>query len=168
MPVEIREHFESDFETYYEWQSDPAIAAFVSWLPKTREQSQEGLRDAILQQAAKRRVRYFFAVTDSLSKQVLGEVGFTVIEEGVGDCGWFILRRFWGKGYATEAARRMVAVAFGAAGLHRLQASCARANVASQRVMEKCGFLCMGQTETRRQYSLLKSDWQKKSSPGSQ
>ena len=126
MPVEIREHIESDFESYHEWQSDPAMASFVSWLPKTRAQSKEDLQDAIMQQHAKPRLRYFFAIMDSHSEKVVGSVGFTVVEDGVGDCGWFIRRGFWGKGYATEAARQLVAVAFGKAGLWHLKASCAR------------------------------------------
>ena len=161
MPIEIREYVESDFESYYEWQSDPAIAAFVSWLPKRREESKADLHDAIMQQRAAPRVRYFFAVVDSQSNEVVGSVGFTVVEDGVGDCGWFIRRGFWGKGYATEAARLMVAAAFGMAGLRHLKASCARGNVASQRVMEKCGFVCVGQTEARLRYGHSKADWKR-------
>lgn len=162
MPVEIREHVECDFEAYYEWQSDPAIASFVSWLPKTREQCEADLRDAILQQDARPRVRYFFAVVESDSKEVVGDVGLTVIEPGVGDCGWFILRRFWGRGYATAAARKLIAMVFEDAGLHQLKASCAVGNAASRRVMEKCGFLCVDRSESRLRYSLSKEAWMRR------
>ena len=156
MAIEIREHVESDWASYWEWQSVPAMAAFVAWLPRTREESEAGLRDAIAQQRAVPRVRYFFAVVDADLKEVVGEVGFTVVREGVGDCGWFILKRFWGRGYATRAARLMIAYAFGHAGLQRLEASCVIQNVGSRRVMEKCGFRCVAQDGVRTRYALSK------------
>lgn len=158
MPIEIREHVESDIEAYYEWQSDPAIATFVSWLPRTRSQIEASLHDAIIQQAAHPRTRYFFAVVDLSSKEVVGDVGFTVVEEGVGDCGWFIRRKFWGNGHATDALRQLITLAFEKAGIHRLKASCARENAASRRIMEKCGFIRVAQTETRLYYSLIQNE----------
>lgn len=159
MPVQIREHVDTDLDAYCDWQSDPAVAEFVSWLPRNRVQSAESLRDAIAQQRATPRARYFFAVVDSTSREMLGDVGFTVVERGVGDCGWFIRRKFWGNGYATQAARLMLAVAFDQAGLQRLKASCLLENTASRRVMEKCGFACVGRTPTRLKYSLSRDDW---------
>jgi hypothetical protein len=53
MPVFIREHVESDFDAFFDWQSDPAAAAFVKWLPKSPAECRESLRDAIAQQLAK-------------------------------------------------------------------------------------------------------------------
>jgi [ribosomal protein S5]-alanine N-acetyltransferase len=159
--VEIREHVAGDLDAYYGWQSEPVMATYVSWLPKTRAQSEEGLRDAIAQQDAKPRERFFFAVVDSFSKEMVGDTGFTVVEDGVGDCGWFIRRAFWRIGYATVAARLMIAVAFEEAGLHRLKASCVLGNVASERVMQKCGFTCIGRTETRARYALSRCDWRR-------
>ena len=161
MSVAVREHAESDLEAYCEWQSDPAVAAFVSWLPRSRTQSEAGLRDAILQQRAARRERYFFAVVEPISGDVVGDVGFTVLQPGVGDCGWFIRRRFWGKGFATDAVRQMMVLAFEDVGLQRLVASCAKGNLASQRVMQKCGFINTHNTADRRYYSLPKDDWRK-------
>jgi [ribosomal protein S5]-alanine N-acetyltransferase len=160
--VEIREHVETDLDSYCEWQSDPAVATFVSWLPKTRAQSAEDLREAIRQQVAKARKKYFFAIVDRSSQEVIGDVGFTIIDKGVADCGWFICRRFWGRGYATQAVHQMIAMAFVNAGLHCLVASCVKENLASQRVMKKCGFIGVGETQSRRQYSLSKEEWQKR------
>jgi len=50
-----------------------------------------------------------------------------------------LLRRFHGRGYATEAARALVAAA-AATGRHRLWATLRPANVASLRVLDKIGF----------------------------
>ena len=85
---------------------------------------------------------------------MVGDVGFTLIEDGVGDCGWFIRRRFWGNGYATEAVRQMIVLSFENLGLHCLKASCAKENIASRRIMQKNGFLLVTQTKTRLWYAL--------------
>ena len=54
--------------------------------------------------------------------------------------GYVLAKDAWGKGYATEALSAMVTVARGL-GLERLTACCHLEHQASQRVLEKCGFL---------------------------
>jgi len=44
------------------------------------------------------------------------------------------------KGYATEAARAVIGYAFTELGAHRVVAHCSPRNVASWKVLEKCGF----------------------------
>jgi RimJ/RimL family protein N-acetyltransferase len=51
-----------------------------------------------------------------------------------------LARDSWGRGYATEALRAIVAVASGTS-IHRLYALCHPDHVPSQRVLEKCGFI---------------------------
>lgn len=60
------------------------------------------------------------------------------------DIGYHILPAHWGKGYATEATRAMLTWAFEALDLHRIQADCTEGNIASERVMLKCGFQLEG------------------------
>ena len=47
--------------------------------------------------------------------------------------------KYQGQGYATEAARAVLGLAFGKLGLHRMVATCDPRNRASYRVMEKLG-----------------------------
>ena len=53
--------------------------------------------------------------------------------------GYWIGRPYWGRGYATEAARAAVDWAFGAFDLQRVYAESFRRNRASCRVLEKLG-----------------------------
>ena len=53
--------------------------------------------------------------------------------------GYRLLREHWNKGYATEAARAMLHLAFNTYGLDHVVSKVARQNRASQRVMEKNG-----------------------------
>jgi len=70
--------------------------------------------------------------------------------EGVGDgreeaeLGYWIGRPFWGFGYMTEAARRLIDHAFGNLGYQVLTAGARVSNPASRRVLEKCGFQWTG------------------------
>lgn len=57
---------------------------------------------------------------------------------GVAELGYSVHPRFWGNGYAPEAAARLMRWAF-AKGAHRVQATCWVKNKRSQRVMEKIG-----------------------------
>jgi RimJ/RimL family protein N-acetyltransferase len=55
------------------------------------------------------------------------------------EIGWVFDPEVHGQGYATEAARAVLRLAFGELGLHRVIATCDPRNEASYRVMEKLG-----------------------------
>lgn len=56
------------------------------------------------------------------------------------DLGYYLGSAYWGRGYATEVARALVAFAFGALGVHRVEAEVVPGNDASARVLERVGF----------------------------
>jgi ribosomal-protein-alanine N-acetyltransferase len=89
----------------------------------------------------------------------------------VAEMGWSIHRRLWNKGLATEAARAVVDVSFGAhAELRRIGARADTRNVASHHVMVKLGMRNEGTLRQARvargecidevHYSLLRLEWE--------
>ena len=70
---------------------------------------------------------------------------FALFDDGVVDglktaeLGYRLRREAWGKGYATEGARALVAEALGRLGFDRVRAQTMVVNQASRRVMEKAG-----------------------------
>lgn len=60
------------------------------------------------------------------------------------DIGYHIAPAHWGRGYATEAARAIIDWCFQNLDLHRIQADCTDGNLASERVLLKCGFTVEG------------------------
>ena len=58
--------------------------------------------------------------------------------------GYWIGVPYWGRGYATEAARALIDRAFGKLGCERLTSRARVSNPASRRVLEKCGFQWTG------------------------
>jgi len=70
----------------------------------------------------------------------------------------------WGRGYATEAAGRVLEYAFEVVKLDRLAAIARPANVASVRVLEKLGFRSVGCRQDDglvwcTEYRLTSEDW---------
>jgi [ribosomal protein S5]-alanine N-acetyltransferase len=62
-----------------------------------------------------------------------------------------------GRGLATTALREIAGLAFGEIGLHRIQAETLRNNVASQRVLQRNGFVRIGLAPT---YLKIAGKWQ--------
>ena len=61
-------------------------------------------------------------------------------EEGVVELGYGIAEEFRGLGYATEAVETILEWAFDQPDVQRVAAETAHENLASRRVLEKCGF----------------------------
>ncbi|RAZ68350.1 GNAT family N-acetyltransferase [Planococcus maitriensis] len=61
-----------------------------------------------------------------------------------GEIGYFIDPGEWGQGYATEACRKVIDIAFAEHGLNRLFGRCLVRNPASRRVLEKAGMVFEG------------------------
>ena len=80
------------------------------------------------------------SIPDLLQRQ--GEIGFIFHPEPPGS-----------DGYATEAARALLAVAFGDYGLHRVYGRLEPRNEASARVLERLGM--------RREAHLIENEWVK-------
>lgn len=118
---------------------DPEV---MRYLPK---------RDALPEERARRTMDFFnahwtrfpygpWAVVEKSSGELMGHCGLNFIAEtGETEVLYAYGKDFWGKGYATEAARASVEYGFGRAGLERIIALAVPENIASRRVMEHCG-----------------------------
>lgn len=78
---------------------------------------------------------------------VVGRVNISNIVRGAaqsGSLGYWMAQAAGGRGVATAAVRDIIRIAFGELGLHRIQADTLVHNVASQRVLERNGFIRIG------------------------
>jgi len=64
--------------------------------------------------------------------------------DGDVEIGYFLKRSAWGKGYATEACRRLIRLAFEESSLTEVVATFDVGNIASRNVLEKAGFVDHG------------------------
>jgi len=89
-----------------------------------------------------------WAVEDRATGDLIGRIGFFNPEGWPGfELGWVLGRRYWGRGYATEGARRALEHAFTEMGRDHVISLIRPDNYASIRVAERLGERLEGRTE---------------------
>ena len=89
---------------------------------------------------------YFFAIVLKEDDQVIGQIHQCNRPKGymnTVEIGYAIGKKYWNKGYATEAMKAMISLMF-ECGVHKVSASHIQGNTASGKVMEKCGMTYEG------------------------
>ncbi len=83
-----------------------------------------------------------------LDNAPIGACGIDPRGDGI-ELGYWLGTAYWGRGFATEAARAVIDYAFGELAHETLQAGARVSNPASRRVLEKCAFQWTGVRLTR-------------------
>lgn len=93
-----------------------------------------------------------------LDGRVIGEADLKLLsaEHRQGEIGYVFSPAVQGRGYATEAARKLLDLGFHSLGLHRITAECEVRNEPSWRVMERLG---MRREAHLRQCEVFKGEW---------
>jgi len=92
--------------------------------------------------------------------QLLGGVSLSNVQRGVaqsGSLGYWVGEPFARRGHTTEAVRRLLPFVFETLGLHRLEAACLPANLASRGVLGGLGFTHEG---LARRYLRINGEWE--------
>lgn len=76
--------------------------------------------------------------------QPIGLISVTLSSKGEPELGYFLSPSVWGHGFATEAVRVVLSTLFTLTPIETVFASVRPANIASRRVLEKCGFTYAG------------------------
>ncbi len=84
-----------------------------------------------------------FAIEERKSGQLAGFVGMGGSDTEAG-MGYWYGKRFWGKGFATEAGRTVIAFGFEELELARVEASHISTNITSGKVLQKIGMELFG------------------------
>ena len=112
-----------------------------------------------------------FAIIRRTDKKLIGEIELRLDRENEsGELGYWIGKPYWNCGYATEAARAVVAYGFEVLKLNRVQAKHFKRNPASGRVLEKIGMRYEGcrrqhikkwdNFEDLMEYGMLRADYE--------
>ncbi|MEP7358142.1 MAG: GNAT family N-acetyltransferase [Anaerolineales bacterium] len=139
--LSLREFGPDDFAALREIDGDAEILRWRSRRTITPAMTREFLAQAAATAQEQPRQQYALAVTLRPAGTLIGQAGLTIVTTRYDEAFmWYsINRRYWGQGYMTEAARRLLEFGFETAGLRRIFAECHPDNTASARVMEKIG-----------------------------
>ncbi len=79
-------------------------------------------------------------------EQLIGVIAIGLGEKGLGNVGYWLAPQLWGGGFMPEALRAVIEYAR-QTGFSKLDASVHHGNDNSAKVLKKCGFLYVGETE---------------------
>lgn len=154
---------EDDFPTFLSISSDPEVMKFLSGQPQTEIEAWKSMAAFI--------GHWYFlgygvwAVEEKSSGKLVGRIGFMNPGGWPGfELGWTLGRDSWGKGYATEGARRALQYAFTEMNRDHVISCIAPANVNSIRVAARLGEKVEGETELLGKqvliYGISRDEWQ--------
>jgi ribosomal-protein-alanine N-acetyltransferase len=126
----------------YRYASDLEVARYMAWSRHVRIEDSAAFVDGSLREWMSNGVGAYLIV-DAATDQVIGCTALDLATTYRATTGYVLLREAWGKGYATEAATAMVALAR-QLGLARIEASCHVDHLVSARVLEKSGLVLEG------------------------
>jgi RimJ/RimL family protein N-acetyltransferase len=153
----LREIERGDLEAMHALYGDPR-ARLYEGQPLSLSYLQAELEHILAQADQQPRSRHQLAITHPPGLALRGIISLSLNNAAIQEweIGWSIQRQYWGLGYATEAARGVLARAFGELEARRVVAFCHTGNLASVRVMEKLG---MRQEGRLRQVRWLDGRW---------
>ncbi|UCC51101.1 MAG: GNAT family N-acetyltransferase [Anaerolineaceae bacterium] len=137
----LREFEGSDWTAVLAYQSDPLYLRYYHWTERSQKDVKRFVKMFLHQQQERPRTIFQLAVVPKDKNQLIGNCGIRInnVELREANIGYELDSRFWGKGYATEAAQAILRFGFIELGLHRIFASTLAVNKGSARVLEKLG-----------------------------
>ncbi len=128
---------------YVRWMNDPEVTHGLGYVrPYTREAGEQWY-----ERAAAGADGILFTIYELSSPTPIGSVGLHDLDQRNGRATFGISigdKRFWNRGYGTEATRLMLDYAFNVQGLHNVMLSVYSFNARAQRAYEKAGFRLIG------------------------
>ncbi len=136
----LRPWEDRDLDPFFALNSDPEVMRFFPKLFTREETAAYIERVAALEETG----LGFQAVEEKASGELVGVVGMAEVKPEMPsapavEIGWRLARPFWGKGYASEAARAWLVHGFGTLALAEIVAFTYVGNAPSRRVMERLG-----------------------------
>lgn len=122
------------------WASNPNVTTYLSWpRHESLTATSEFIRFSNTEWDAWPAGPY--VIESNESGELIGSTGFGFCSTRDAEVGYVLAIDSWGRGYATEVLRALVDLA-PLVGLEELHATIHPANIASSRVLQKCGFSC--------------------------
>lgn len=153
----------SDWTAFRPIAEDPEVMRHITGGASWSEQQIRGFVDRQVKLYAERGFCRW-RLLDRTSGELVGFCGVGYWRDGLdAEIGWWLARRYWGLGLATEAARCALRDAFERVGLDRVVSVAMVGNRASLRVMEKLGLRWQREFEDEGarlvQYGISREEW---------
>lgn len=146
----LRQWTKRDARDLFEYASNPDVGPHAGWKPHESVGESRFIIEELFRQNTT------WCITEKGVGRPIGSIGFEIDkyrpDVNSREMGYSLSKEHWGKGYMTEAARRLIRYGFDELKLEVLMIRTSDANLRSQRVIDKCGFTYEG--TLRRAYRL--------------
>ena len=127
---------------FYGWANDPEVTKYMTWNPHQNIEETRSLLKLWLNEYESDPSRINCAIILKENNELIGGidvVSYLKDDNGVTPViGYDISRKYWNKGYASEATKKMIEYLF-SIGYKQIRIDAMKENIASIRVIEKCG-----------------------------
>ncbi|NLJ64266.1 MAG: GNAT family N-acetyltransferase [Christensenellaceae bacterium] len=168
----IRAPKRRDFADMFLYSKNPECSRYCLWYPhKSRLDSWYFI--SMLKRENRRQKGQHFVIVVKDSGNMIGTIGITKYskQDFSAEIGYSLSPDYWGRGFGTEALKSIICYSFNTLKLKRLVAICDTRNIASIKLLEKCGFkreehipkgmLLKGEYVDLYQYGFLAEDYNK-------
>ncbi|RYC13359.1 GNAT family N-acetyltransferase [Nocardioides zhouii] len=166
----LRAHRTDDLDDLVRFHGDPEVVRYVPWPVRDRAATAETLEAKLGQTTLDEPGKWLVLAVELRSTgTVIGEVLLKWASDRQGELGFAFGRDHHGQGYAAEAARAVLGLAFDDLGFHRVSAVVVDGNDASTRLLERLGFrqearhvdgvFFKGAWTTSLVFALLEDEW---------
>ena len=167
----LRELWPNDWQAVLVYQTKPEYLRYYAWEQRSKHDVQKFVQEFISWQDERPRSQFQFATALPGEQKLIGLCGLRMpsVDAYEGELGYEIDPGYWGRGFATEAVRALLAFGFNEQKLHRIWAWCLSENSASVRVLEKTGLQFEGRLRENKFfkgrwwdtliYSILEREW---------
>jgi len=136
--VTLREFRPDDIDDALHVVGDDRVTSWLSFDSRSPAATADMITGTIERARQEPRTEYYLAVSDETDALIgFARLGFAGVKAA--KLGYAIRADRWGKGYATDACRTMIAFGFTELGLHRISAAIGPDNAASIAVVRKLG-----------------------------
>ena len=137
----LRDVTEADLPVLIAQGCEPEARRGILAYQADERYNQVMLRVAIAESFNQPRINYTLTVERRTDGAIVGHCSIANVRPQTieASLGWHYGVKYWGRGYATEAARGLLYIGFALGGVAEIYADCFADNRASIRVMEKIG-----------------------------
>jgi ribosomal-protein-alanine N-acetyltransferase len=149
----------ADLENIHGLHSIPEVDEFNTLgIPNTLEDTEKLIKPIIQSRFKTPRASYTWKICLKDSNQFIGLAGFSLSNDKfkLGEIYYKLHPDYWGNGYATDIAKRLVKKGFDDFDLQKVEAGVATENIKSIRVLEKIGMTREG---LRRNILPIRGEW---------
>lgn len=160
----LRYYKQEDLDILHALNTDADVMKYIRPIQESRQQTQRDL-DKMLTYYDDEDTIGYLAAEERATGAFIGSFALRDLDgTDKTELGYRLHKAFWGKGYATEGSQALIQYAFEKLNLKDLVAVVKPEHVASQRVLEKCGFeyqrLAFYYRTQVRYYELHKTRWE--------